>query len=164
MAITSQFDLTRFYDAIIHNPELGFLLRNSRSINILLLFLILNMKLLWKWFRPGSNRGPFACKANVITTTLRNLTKTAIRLVLKSMYHLSYRKSHHWCISKLYKAVARLKFLEEGGELQKPQFSREKIGRETQPRKNISRTLLQDCSQEEKGLHWFLHYCFFNSP
>ena len=25
------------------------------------------------WFRPGSNRGPFACKANVITTTLRNL-------------------------------------------------------------------------------------------
>ena len=24
------------------------------------------------WFRPGSNRGPFACKANVITTTLRN--------------------------------------------------------------------------------------------
>ena len=23
-------------------------------------------------FRPVSNRGPFACKANVITTTLRN--------------------------------------------------------------------------------------------
>ena len=25
------------------------------------------------WFRWGSNPGPFACEANVITTTLRNL-------------------------------------------------------------------------------------------
>ena len=31
------------------------------------------------WFRPGSNRGPFACKANVITTTLRNLNKFTVR-------------------------------------------------------------------------------------
>ena len=29
-------------------------------------------------FRPGSNRGPFACQANVITTTLRKLVKNAI--------------------------------------------------------------------------------------
>ena len=27
-----------------------------------------------KWSRPGSNRGPCACEAHVITTTLRDLT------------------------------------------------------------------------------------------
>ena len=33
------------------------------------------------WFRPGSNRGPFACEANVITTTLRNRCALAARYV-----------------------------------------------------------------------------------
>ena len=31
--------------------------------------IIINKKV---WFRPGSNRGPSACKADVITATLRN--------------------------------------------------------------------------------------------
>ena len=44
-------------------------------------------KTCWYWkkicFRPGSNRGPCACKAHVITTTLRKLS---IWKVLKTMY------------------------------------------------------------------------------
>ena len=35
------------------------------------------------WFRPGSNRGPFACEANVITTTLRNRCALAARYVVR---------------------------------------------------------------------------------
>ena len=31
------------------------------------------------WSRPGSNRGPSACKADVITTTLQDHLKTKVK-------------------------------------------------------------------------------------
>ena len=101
-------------------------------------FLILNIYLpFWirisslNWFRPGSNRGSFACKANVITTTLRNLAIETARVVFEVMYYLIYRKSRYWCISTLYRAESF------GVEVETPQFSREKLGEESLPRKKI---------------------------
>ena len=59
------------------------LLDVSNSPSQYQLTFILNLKYISKkytnsikkyhWFSPGSNRGPFACEANVITTTLLNL-------------------------------------------------------------------------------------------
>ena len=41
-----------------------------------------NLRTLLKWFRSGLNRGPCACEAHVITTTLRNLKGHALLLNL----------------------------------------------------------------------------------
>ena len=43
------------------------------------------------WFRPGSNWRPSACKADVITTTLRNLTH-----VSQGKINNVFLPAHHW--------------------------------------------------------------------
>ena len=47
------------------------------------------------WSRPGSNRGPSACKADVMTTTLRNLTclkdgYQSFDLIMNYYYYVYY--------------------------------------------------------------------------
>ena len=41
------------------------------------------------WLRPGSNRGPSACKADVITTTLRNHLASQKEILLYKQFRLT---------------------------------------------------------------------------